>query len=169
MPWEWLSETRAEGQSVPVAETYTPSSAGCSPHTHTNSPRAAAVVHARRPEHWTQRKTHSDVWRPETLQNSSACGLFRGQPYYDGSSEGTAVHLKQALCSWDRHGYHQGNKNKNSNNKEPGGQQVFSHFPLFWGSSCWPEQLCVDHTSGETTLCGLHAGWETGLLASKAN
>lgn len=49
-------------------------------------------------------------------------------------SEGTAVHLKPALCSWDRHGDHS-NKNINNSNKKSDRQQALSDFPLcLWSS-----------------------------------
>lgn len=71
------------------------------------------------------------------LQNSTVCGWFRGEPSSGcavGSSEGTAVHLKPALCSWDRHGDHS-NKNINNSNKKSDRQQALSDFPLcLWSS-----------------------------------
>ena len=97
-------------------------------HTHTHTHTQLVLLHAA----WTQDKNTLRRLEAETLQNSSACGLFRGEPPVLMCSEGTAVHLTQALCSWDRHGYHHGNKNKNSNNKRPDRQQAFSDFfPLF--------------------------------------
>lgn len=81
----------------------------------------------------TEKKHRLRRPKAEMLRNSSVRGLFRGEPRSwcaAGSSEGTAVHLKQALFSWDRHGYH-GNKKKNINNKRPDRQQAFSDFPLF--------------------------------------
>lgn len=98
---------------------------------------------------WTRDKNTLRRLEARTQQNSSVCGLFRGEPllwHAARSGEGTAVHLKQALCSWDRHGYH-GNKNKNSKNKRDRLTTSLFRFSTVWGALVlakqWFPQLCA--------------------------
>lgn len=135
----------------------------CRPCTHSNSVHTLLLLlYAGWTSAWTWEKNILMHLVAETPPNSSACGLFRGESLLwcaAGSSEGTTVHLKQALCSWDCCGYH-GNKNKNNDDKRPDRQQAFSDFPLSESHSACeavvPTAVPEEAKASAQQRCSLH-------------
>lgn len=143
-----VREHAHEGKNGPERESCICDTACLPPSTHIQT---ASTHHCPRRgcSAWTRDENTLRRLEARTPQNSSVCGLFRGEPllwHAARSGEGTAVHLKQALCSWDRHGYH-GNKNKNSNNKRDRLTTSLFTFSTVWGALVlakhWFPQLCA--------------------------